>query len=61
LLDLGPDLALSLDQQRIDFDHTVDLDAVLVEELVVGEDADRFRSDLAPDARSLKGFPRGRF
>ena len=60
MLDLRPVLALSLDQQRIDFDLTVDLDAVLVEELIVGEDADRYLSDLAPDARSLEGFPRGR-
>ena len=61
LFELRPSRALSFHEQREDFDLATHLDAVLVEQLVVSEEADRFRPNLPSDAGFLKGFARGRF
>ncbi len=61
LFEFGPGLALSFHEQRKNFDLATHLDAALVEQLVVSEEADRFRPNLPSDAGFLKGFARGRF
>src|SRR6516165_10229899 len=61
MLDLGPGLALSLHEQRKDSDFTANPNAVLVENLVIGEKADRLGADLAPHARFFEGLASGRF
>jgi hypothetical protein len=54
LVDLGPDLALSLDQKRIDPNLASRGNAGFVERLLIGEDAKRLRADLPSDACFLE-------
>ena len=60
LIELGPALALSFHQQGKNLDLTFHRNTALVEQLIVIEDADRFRPGLSSNARLLEGFPRGR-
>ena len=57
----GQDLALSFHEQRKDFDLATHLDAVLVKQLVILEQADRFCPDPPSDSGFFEGFARGRF
>jgi hypothetical protein len=61
LFELRPSLALSFHEQREDFDLATHLDAMLVEQLVILEEADRFCPNPPSDAGFFKGFARGRF
>jgi hypothetical protein len=61
LFELRPSLALSFNEQRKDFDLATHLDAVLVKQLVILEEPDRFRPNSPSDSGFFKGFARGRF
>jgi hypothetical protein len=61
LFELRPSLALSFHEQRKDFDLATHLDAVLVKQLVILEEADRFCPNPPSDSSFFKGFARGRF
>jgi hypothetical protein len=61
LFELRPSLALPFHEQREDFDLATHLDARLVEQLVILEEADRFCPNPPSDAGFFKGFARGRF
>ena len=61
LFELRPSVTLSLHEQRKDFDLATHLDAVLVKELVILEEADRFCPNPPSDSGFFEGFARGRF
>ena len=60
LLDLRPGFALSLDEQRKHPDLATDPNAIRVERLVIGEEANRLSPDPAPHARLFESLPRRR-
>jgi len=56
LLELGPELALSCHEQGKDLDLASDANAISIEELLVGEKAERFRTDFSSDPSFLEGL-----
>jgi hypothetical protein len=61
LFELRPSVTLSFHEQRKDFDLATHRDAVLVKELVILEEADRFCPNPPSDSGFFEGFARGRF
>jgi hypothetical protein len=57
LLALGPNLALPFHQERIDFHLAGRIDACLIEQFVVSEEAHRLGADPSPDSGLFESFP----